>query len=91
MYYLINVGTERPLGRGNCSVVYKTESSAKAARTRMNKEYKGPQWDIMEVSVYNSRPIKMVERVNFMTGEKFMEAEDTPYFCSPSSETYWTT
>ncbi len=30
-----------------------------------------------------------VERTNLMTGEKFKEAVDTPYYCSPSSETYW--
>jgi hypothetical protein len=34
-------------------------------------------------------PVKMVERTNLMSGKKFMEAEDTPYFCSPASETYW--
>ena len=31
----------------------------------------------------------MVERKNFMTGETFMERYDTPRFCSPSSESYW--
>ena len=31
----------------------------------------------------------MVERVNALTGEKFMERYDRPYYCSPSSETYW--
>ena len=31
----------------------------------------------------------LVERTNFMTGEKFMEPADRPYFCSPRSETYW--
>jgi hypothetical protein len=30
-----------------------------------------------------------VERVNVMTGEKFMERYDTPYSCSPRSESYW--
>lgn len=30
-----------------------------------------------------------VERVNRMSGEKFWERFDTPYHCSPSSETYW--
>lgn len=32
----------------------------------------------------------MVERTNIMTGNKFMEPADRPYFCSPSSETFWT-
>lgn len=31
----------------------------------------------------------MIERQNAVTGEKFMEAIDTPHYCSPSSETYW--
>jgi len=30
-----------------------------------------------------------VERVNAMTGEKYMERYDTPYACSASSESYW--
>jgi hypothetical protein len=33
---------------------------------------------------------KMVERTNIMTGQKFMEPADRPYFCSPSSESFWT-
>lgn len=31
-----------------------------------------------------------VEKRNFMTGELYRERYDTPYTCSPSSETYWT-
>jgi hypothetical protein len=31
----------------------------------------------------------MVKRVNLMGGAEFMERYDTPYFCSPSSESYW--
>jgi len=31
----------------------------------------------------------MVEKRNAMNGEVFMERYDTPYYCSPSSETYW--
>jgi hypothetical protein len=30
-----------------------------------------------------------VYRKNMMTGEEFKERYDTPYYCSPSSETYW--
>ena len=26
---------------------------------------------------------------NLMTGKEFQERYDTPYFCSPSSESYW--
>lgn len=30
-----------------------------------------------------------VTRRNAMTGVEFKERYDTPYYCSPSSETYW--
>ena len=32
-----------------------------------------------------------VERKNFMTGEVFKERYDTPWACSPASESYWST
>lgn len=31
----------------------------------------------------------LVERTNFMSGKTFLEEADRPYYCSPSSETYW--
>jgi hypothetical protein len=30
-----------------------------------------------------------VVRRNIMSGKEFTERADTPYYCSPSSETYW--
>lgn len=30
-----------------------------------------------------------VKRTNIMNGAAFVERYDTPYFCSPSSESYW--
>ena len=30
-----------------------------------------------------------VSRKNLMSGQEFQERYDTPYFCSPSSEAYW--
>ena len=33
--------------------------------------------------------VTMVERTNIMGGAKFMERYDTPYYCSPASESYW--
>ena len=32
-----------------------------------------------------------VTRKNLISGQEFEERYDTPYFCSPSSETYWST
>lgn len=30
-----------------------------------------------------------VTKKNFISGEEYQESIDTPYYCSPSSETYW--
>ena len=30
-----------------------------------------------------------IERKNMMSGKVFLEKYDTPYYCSPSSESYW--
>lgn len=30
-----------------------------------------------------------VTRKNMMSGREYQERYDTPYYCSPSSETYW--
>jgi hypothetical protein len=31
----------------------------------------------------------MVTRTNALSGKTFQERYDTPYYCSPSSESYW--
>ena len=31
----------------------------------------------------------MVTKRNLINGKEFQERYDTPYYCSPSSETYW--
>jgi hypothetical protein len=31
----------------------------------------------------------MVKRINLMSGKEYWEAEDTPIYCSPASESYW--
>jgi hypothetical protein len=83
---------------------YKTMAAAKAALTRMSKQYwkesvakdsyniqKDPQfvYGIAEIEYYYANIEKQVERVNMMTGKKYMESVNTPRYCSPSSEAYW--
>ena len=67
------------------------ERIAKAAVTRLvNKgKYTREEIAIAETTHYNENIAAMVERINAMTGKKFMESINTPYYCSPSSETYW--
>ena len=84
---------------------YKSMAAAKAAVTRASKVYwkdcarnnteyqinLDPQfiYGVAESEHYYAKLERQVERVNLMSGEKFMESVNTPYYCSPSSETYW--
>ena len=73
-----------------CAMQYTTLHGAKCAATRLNKSCDTTRFGAMSVEQYQYYyPTKIVERVNIMSGKTFSEAEDTPYFCSPSSETYW--
>jgi hypothetical protein len=73
-----------------CDASYDTERGAKNACTRLNKKYSPKNFQPMTHEEYRlNYPVKMVKRVNLMTGKEYMEAEDTPNFCSPASETYW--
>jgi hypothetical protein len=79
---------------------YATEAAAKSARTRLLKikkkhrfdsriEYKPEDLAVAELSFYRQNIEKMVERVNIMSGKKYIESVNTPNYCSPASEAYW--
>lgn len=92
-YVIVNVGTERLYRKPGhfCDAIYETESGAKGSCTRLNKEYGNVgQWKVIPAEDYHTLyPVKMVERINLLSGKPYMEAEDTPNFCSPASEAYW--
>ena len=88
-YYIVNTKTGKKHGAYSwLAKAYETERGAKTACTKMNKVTPG-EWKVMSSEELNAIPVKMVERVNLMSGQKYMEAEDTPNFCSPASESYW--
>lgn len=84
---------------GGHSKSYKTFAAAKAAITRMRKKMPaadvGTERDpeffycIAETTYFFKNIEKTVERTNMMSGKKFRESVNTPYYCSPSSESYW--
>jgi hypothetical protein len=79
--------TEKSWGRGS----FKTESAAKAARTRMIRR-RGWQADALAVAdseFYNLFIRRSVKRVNLMSGLEYYEDVNTPSHCSPASEAYW--
>lgn len=93
MYFLImntNNGKRYVKPGQSTHTAYCTERGAKIACTRLNKEWATSCFKVMTNEQFEYYyPVKMVERVNLMSGLKYMEAEDTPNCCSPASETYW--
>lgn len=77
---------------------YATEAAAKAARTRLLKKpirgirntmWQPEQLAVADIQVYKNCVEKMVEKVNLMSGKTYWESINTPNYCSPSSEAYW--
>jgi len=69
---------------------FSTIGGARISAAFANKRAsKGESYAVASVKDFESNVVKLVEKVNMMTGEKFMERSDTPYYCSPSSESYW--
>lgn len=48
----------------------------------------GP-YGVAEVEHYRTRVVRQVTRTNLLSGREYQEASNTPGFCSPSSEAYW--
>ncbi len=88
-YYIIVratglIATDGP----NKSRSYKTRGAAQATRTRQCRKAGWTAGDLSIVDIKEYKP-RMVTRKNLMSGIEFQEDVNTPYFCSPSSETYW--
>ena len=80
--------------------IYKRDRRVKKGERLVSKtDYDTTNLSMLEHTVKHSiRPsrgeryeihVTMVERTNMMGGGKFQERYDTPYYCSPSSESYW--
>lgn len=71
--------------------VWATEAAAKAAMTRIlrKERYPGAELRVQELQAYRMLIEETVERVNMMTGQTYRESVNTPSYCSPSSEAYW--
>ncbi len=44
---------------------------------------------VAERMEYEFEVVHWVERQNMMSGRKFFEPSNTPIYCSPASESYW--
>ena len=83
---------------------YKTLAAAEAALTRASKQWwnmigrlgnepteNDPRYRmaIAAKAHFHQNIEKQVKKRNLLTDEEFMEPANRPYYCSPSSETYW--
>lgn len=80
--------------------IYKADRRKKSGeRQVLKQDYDTDNLSMLEHSVKNTWLKRdgyryeihktYVTRKNMMSGKEFQERYDTPYFCSPSSETYW--
>ena len=80
--------------------IYKKDKRVKSGERLVSKtDYDTDNRSMLEHSVkHSTRPSKgeryeihetFVTRKNMMGGAEFKERYDTPYYCSPSSESYW--
>ena len=83
--------------------IYKKDARKKAGERLVGKyDYDRKDSDAMEREVKSLYPNyrkadgyrfeiheTYVTKTNLMSGKEFTERYDTPYYCSPSSETYW--
>jgi hypothetical protein len=78
--------------------VYKADRRTKQGERLINKQDLGDITDtlakkLVEMNQDAGFRVELhetyVTRTNMMSGKEFQERYDTPYYCSPSSETYW--
>jgi hypothetical protein len=88
-YYVISKGTGLIVTDGpNKTRAYKTRGAAKAVVTRLTNKAGYNPFSLEIVDRKNYKP-RMVTRKNLMTGAEFEEDVNTPFCCSPASETFW--
>jgi hypothetical protein len=79
---------------------YKTLAAAQGALTKWTNHHRRTSVDDMQNSpqfryaiaakaFFHQNIEKQVKKKNLMSGKEFMEPANRPYYCSPSSETYW--
>ena len=78
--------------------IYRKDARTKAGeRLVLKKDYDTDNLSTLEKTVKDSLQKNeryeihetYVTRKSLMGGQEFQERYDTPYYCSPSSETYW--
>ena len=97
--YIIGKPDRNGVARPDHSQLYKTMAAAKAGLTRIAKaenllptdpNHASYRYAICETGTFHRDIEKKVKKTSLMDKTKtWMEPVNTPYYCSPSSETYW--
>lgn len=71
--------------------IFESLAAAKSHMSRLVKSGKYAAEDIAvaETDYFHDHIEAIVQRTNLMSGKPFFERINVPYYCSPSSETYW--
>jgi phosphoserine aminotransferase len=68
---------------------FKSKGAATRAANKLNREDADYQYAVSETQKFYEEIEYTITQKNMMSGAKFEEKVNTPYYCSPSSEAYW--
>lgn len=90
-YVVYEVESTRMVPTKNRTYYFLAEGTAKAHKTRLVKKgtYTADQIEVADADVYKLLIEKQVEKTNLMSGKTYWESVNTPSYCSPASEAYW--
>lgn len=73
------------------SPIFETMAAAKSHMTRLIKsgKFTEDQIAVAEYTYFRDHIEQIVQRTHLLNGQPIFERINTPYYCSPSSETYW--
>lgn len=93
MFVVYEIDSTRYAGRKGRydSPVFETVTAAKSHITRLVKsgKYTRDQITFSPYSFFKKNIEKQVIRTNLMSGKPYSESINTPIYCSPASESYW--
>lgn len=71
--------------------IFDSLAAAKSHVSRLVKsgKYSAEQLSVTDYENFRDNVEQIVQRTNIMSGTPIFERINTPYYCSPSSETYW--
>ena len=92
-YVVFEIATTRYAGKKAKydDPIFDSLAAAKSHMSRLVKagKYTADQLAVTDYDNFHDNIERIVQKTNLMSGKPFFERINTPYYCSPSSETYW--